>query len=183
MCGIFEAGRIEVMPQQKRWSRWASAAMLALGLTGLHKNVYAQTSKPADTSSTKKTNPLVLGKTYIGGSVEKAVQNLPPEALTQIVFGGVGYEPEFPGGEVALKKFLYQHLKYDGEYSGRTFVQFFVEKDGSLTDIKMLRGTTKELDLQIINILKHSPKWKPAIQNGKPYRVQYTLPVKIGLEE
>jgi TonB family protein len=185
MCGIFEADRIQVLPQQSKWLGWASAAMLFLGLTACHDAVMGKIKKPVDTSSVKKmTSRPVLGKTYTGGSVAQAIKNLPAGIVDSgVVFGGMGYEPEFPGGQAALAKYLYDHVKYSGNHQGKAFVQFIVEKDGSLTNIKMIRSAGKDIDEQIINALGNSKKWKPGIENGKPVSVQYTVPFQLECKE
>jgi periplasmic protein TonB len=59
-------------------------------------------------------------------------------------------------------------------------ISFLVEKDGSLSDIKVLRSFSKDVIAEIVRVMKLCPKWNPGIQNGKPVRVQYTTPVTFG---
>ena len=95
---------------------------------------------------------------------------------------GIEVKPDFPGGIEKFYKFVGNKFQApeDEEFKGgRVFVSFVVEKDGSLTDIKVLRdpgfGTAKEA----IRVLNASPRWSPGEQNGKKVRVQYSLPINI----
>lgn len=97
------------------------------------------------------------------------------------VYTAVEVKPEFPGGMQKFYDFVGKNFKTpeDEEISGKITVQFVVEKDGSLTDIKIVRdlgfGTGKEAE----RVLRKCPKWKPGIQNGRPVRVLYSLPISI----
>jgi len=62
-------------------------------------------------------------------------------------------------------------------------MQFVVERDGSLTDIKALRAPTQAMADEATRVLKASPKWTPGIQNGRPVRAQYTIPINFTLNE
>jgi protein TonB len=104
------------------------------------------------------------------------------------VFIAVEVNPLFPGGEAAFGKFLRDHIRYpavakENNVQGRVFVQFVVERDGSLTDMKILRDPGSGLGDEAVRVLKISPHWSPGIQNGKPVRVQYTVPVSFSLAE
>lgn len=104
------------------------------------------------------------------------------------VFKAVEINPEYPGGEAAFGKFLQSHIRYPGvakenNVQGRVFLQFVVERDGSLTDMKIVRDPGSGLGEEAVRVLKISPRWKPGIQNGKPVRVQYTVPVNFALSE
>lgn len=109
---------------------------------------------------------------------------------TNEVFTNVEVFPEFPGGLEAFYKFLSKTLVYppmskENNIQGRVTVNFVVEKDGSLTDIKVLRGVPGGDDLgqEAIRVLKKSPKWKPGVQNGRPVRVSYSVPVMFALQQ
>jgi len=102
------------------------------------------------------------------------------------IFTAVEISPNFPGGEEAFAKFLTSHIKYpamarDNNIQGRAFISFVVERDGSLTDIKIVRDPGSGLGEEAVRVLKISPHWKPGIQNGKPVRVSYTVPVNFSL--
>ncbi len=96
--------------------------------------------------------------------------------------------PEFPGGTTALFDFINKNVKYprsarDKGIEGRVFVQFVVEKDGSLSSFTVLRGVSDELDAEAIRVLKAMPKWKPGMNDGKPVRVQFTIPFNFKLSD
>jgi len=96
------------------------------------------------------------------------------------VYTAVEVKPDFPGGMAKFYQYVGKNFRVPEEdIKGKIFVQFVVEKDGSLTDIKVVRdlgfGTGKEAE----RVLKNCPKWKPGIQNGRPVRVLYSLPISI----
>jgi protein TonB len=97
------------------------------------------------------------------------------------IYNAVEVKPDFPGGIAKFYAYVGKNFKTpeDEEVSGKIIVSFVVEKDGSLTDIKIIRdlgfGTGKEAK----RVLESSPRWKPGIQNGRPVRVLYNLPISI----
>lgn len=100
------------------------------------------------------------------------------------VFTSVEIFPEFPGGMKAFYEYLSKNLRYSDEarknnISGKVILQFIVEKDGKLTNIKILRGLGSGLDEEAVRVLTESPNWKPGQQNGKLVRVAYTLPISF----
>lgn len=104
------------------------------------------------------------------------------------VFTSAEQMPEFPGGMKAFYEYLDKSFKYPAEarinnVNGKVILSFIVEKDGSLNDIKVLRGLGSGLDEEAKRVLKESPKWIPGKQNGKTVRVVYTLPMQLGLDQ
>ena len=102
------------------------------------------------------------------------------------VFTSVDQVPVFPGGLDALGRFLGTNIKYpkaerEKGIQGRVAVTFVVEKDGSLSDLKVVRGISKGLDNESVRVLKLSPKWKPGNVKGKKVRVQYSIPISFTL--
>ena len=100
----------------------------------------------------------------------------------------VEINPEFPGGDGAFNKYLSTHIRYpniakENGVQGRVFIQFIVERDGSLTDLKALHDPGNGLGDEAMRVLKTMPHWKPGIQNGKAVRVQFTVPVNFSLAE
>lgn len=92
--------------------------------------------------------------------------------------------PSFPGGNV--QKWIAKNVKYpilamENGIQGKVFIQFVIEKDGSITDVKVLRGVDSSLDKEAARVVKSMPKWKPGKQRGKPVRVSYTLPINFQL--
>jgi len=108
------------------------------------------------------------------------------EADPSEVFKAVEINPEYPGGEAAFGKFLQKNMRYppiakENGIQGKAYLQFIVERDGSLTDISVVREPGSGLGDEAMRVLKMSPHWKPGIQNGKPVRVQYTVPINFTL--
>lgn len=96
--------------------------------------------------------------------------------------------PEPIGGAGAWSKFLQKNLHYpavarENSVQGKVIVSFVVEKDGHLSDIKVLRGIGSGCDEEAVRVLKMAPAWKPGRQNGQPVRVQYTIPINFQLAE
>jgi TonB family protein len=104
------------------------------------------------------------------------------------VFTAVEQMTEFPGGLPAFGKYLSKNIRYpaaarENHVQGKVFLTFIVEKDGSLTDVKVLRGIGSGADEEAVRVIKNSPKWKPAMQNGRLVRAQFTVPVSFYLTE
>ena len=102
------------------------------------------------------------------------------------IFTVVDEMPGYPGGEDARVSFLRQNIKYPEEarelgIQGTVYSSFVVEKDGSITDIQILRGIGGGCDEEVIRIIKAMPKWVPGKQRGAPVRVQFKMPLKFTL--
>ena len=109
------------------------------------------------------------------------------EESAQQIFTVVEEMPEFPGGQGALLQYLSKSIKYpviaqENGIQGRVSCSFVVEKDGSVTDVQVLRGVDPSLDKEAIRVITAMPKWKPGKQRGKPVRVKYTVPVTFRLQ-
>jgi protein TonB len=105
----------------------------------------------------------------------------------QQIFMVVESMPNFPGGETELHRYLAENIKYpqmakESGIQGRVFVTFVVERDGKVTDVRVLRGIGGGCDEEAIRVVKNMPKWTPGKQRGKPVRVQFNLPVKFTLQ-
>jgi TonB family protein len=126
-------------------------------------------------------------------STQKAKTTMPaaPKKTNQLkggVYDVVEVLPKFPGGMEAMGTFLSKNIKYpsaDREkgLQGKVVAQFVVEPDGSLTNIKVVRAPSTTMGAEAVRVLKMSPKWKPGINNGKPVRTVYTIPVSFALSE
>lgn len=108
------------------------------------------------------------------------------ETETQI-FTVVENDPEFPGGMEALYKYLAQNIKYpqlarDNNITGKVYVTFVVERDGSIANPKVLRDIGGGCGAEAIRVVKAMPKWTPGKQRGKAVRVQFNLPVNFNLK-
>lgn len=101
--------------------------------------------------------------------------------------GSVESAPEFVGGQTAMFKYFQSQLKYpaqarENKVQGKVYVGFVVEKNGSLSDLKVVRGIGSGCDEEALRILKNSPAWKPGSVEGKPVRTSYTVPVFFQLD-
>jgi TonB family protein len=115
---------------------------------------------------------------------EKEAAAPPAEAVDSKVYSAVQVNPSFPGGEQDFARFLRENIRYPSEakrknVTGRAYIQFIVETDGSLTNFTVPRDPGEGLGDEAVRVLKLSPKWKPGIQNGRPVRVQYTVPINF----
>jgi len=94
--------------------------------------------------------------------------------------------PQFPGGEVELLKYIRNTIKHpggSGESADTLIVNFIVEKDGNISNVKLVRAMPGPdgniFDAEALRIVKSMPKWQPGMQNGKPVRVSYNLPIRF----
>lgn len=106
----------------------------------------------------------------------------------QTIYEAVEIMPSFPGGASELFKFLKENIKYpnyaqENSLQGRVICQFVVAKDGSISDVVVVRSIHTTLDNEAIRVIKSMPKWTPGIQKGKIVRTKYTLPVAFKLTE
>ena len=132
----------------------------------------------------------VEGNDEEAGEVLKAQQVVvteqPKEEETKI-FEVVEQMPSFPGGDAALMAFLSKNIKYpvvaeENGIQGRVIATFVVERDGSITDVKVVKSVDPSLDKEAVRVLKSMPKWIPGKQNGSAVRVKYTVPVTFRLQ-
>ncbi len=103
------------------------------------------------------------------------------------VFNIVEEMPEFPGGELEMRKFIAQHVKYpviaqDNGIQGKVYVTFVVEKDGSVGRIKIARGVNPSLDAEAMRVVNEMPAWTPGKQRGQNVAVSYTVPIDFVLQ-
>lgn len=122
---------------------------------------------------------------------ETVVEYVPVEEEEEIVeaeiFTVVESMPEFPGGTGELYKYLGNSIKYpplakESGIQGRVFVNFVVEPDGSISNVKVLRGIGGGCDEEAVRVVENMPSWKPGKQRGKAVRVSYNLPIKFTLQ-
>ena len=103
------------------------------------------------------------------------------------VFGIVEQMPSFPGGQAKLMDYLSENIHYpealaESCVQGRVICTFVVEKDGSISDVKVVKSVDPLLDEEAIRVVSGMPKWYPGKQNGIAYRVKYTIPVTFRLQ-
>ena len=109
------------------------------------------------------------------------------EVVEQEIFQIVEEMPSFPGGEGKLMEYVAKNIKYpqiarETGIQGRVFVGFVVEPDGSISNVKLLRGIGGGCDEEATRVIKSLPKWKPGKQRGKAVRVSYQIPVFFKLQ-
>lgn len=112
------------------------------------------------------------------GLVDNSVHNI----------AAVEVYPEFPGGMAAWAKFIQRNLRYpymaqDANVQGKVYLSFVVEKDGSITDVSVLKGIGAGCDEEAMRVIKKSPKWKAGQQNNQTVRVRYTMPISYTLTQ
>ena len=116
---------------------------------------------------------------------EVVVEEKKPEP--EKIFTAVEENPKFPGGEKAMYEYLSKNIRYpemaaQNNIQGRVTVQFVVEKDGSIGEVKVVRGKDPDLDKEAVRVVKSMPKFIPGKMNGQAVRVWYTLPINFKLQ-
>lgn len=152
--------------------------MVGLGLNSIQINAQAQSRKiPVDSLD------------RINTSIVTCYEMSEPKPIKEgDVYDVVDTMPEFPGGFNALFAYINDKITHEEagmcyvQITGRVICQFVVEKDGSITDIKVVRGLDDSMDKDAVRIIKEMPKWIPGKQKGKVVRVYYTLPISYKLQ-
>lgn len=130
----------------------------------------------------------VKGNDEAEGEVLKAKEVIAQEVVQEEkVFDVVEQMPQFPGGDAALFEYLSKNIKYpviaeENGVQGRVIVTFVVERDGSITDVKVVKSVDPSLDREASRVVKSMPRWIPGKQNGAAVRVKYTVPVTFRLQ-
>ncbi|HBY53519.1 MAG TPA: energy transducer TonB [Marinilabiliales bacterium] len=109
------------------------------------------------------------------------------EDTTSTPYAVVEQMPEFPGGEAALQRYLHNSVKYpniamENGIQGKVYVGFVVERNGSISNVRIARGVDASLDKEAMRVVRLMPKWIPGKQNGEPVRVSFTAPINFVLE-
>ncbi|MBR3123650.1 MAG: energy transducer TonB [Prevotella sp.] len=119
--------------------------------------------------------------------LKETVAQPEPKPEPEKVFEVVEQMPSFPGGDKALMDFLSNNEKYpvvaqENGVQGRVVISFVVEKDGSITDVRVVRSVDPSLDKEAARVVKSMPRWIPGKQNGAAVRVKYNVPVSFRLQ-
>ncbi len=134
--------------------------------------------------------PILLISVYLisCGSNKKITKEIDANSIDNdnAVFILVEQMPEFPGGQDGVRRFLSATIEYPKEaqarkIKGKVFVSFIIEKDGSVSNVKVMRKVNPLLDEEAVRVIKLMPKWTPGVQRGKPVRVSYTIPINFSL--
>lgn len=134
----------------------------------------------------------VVGNDEIGGEILKAKEEIaqpepPKNEEENKVFDVVEEQPSFPGGQGALMAWLNDNIKYpvvaaENGIQGKVIVQFVVGKNGSISNVKVLRSVDPSLDKEAVRVVSNMPNWTPGKQNGASVNVRFTLPVTFRLQ-
>lgn len=140
--------------------------------------------KPDDVTTVN--NNIITDETPIEPLKEimnRPVGNAGQEDDPEVVFITAEENPEFKGDVFAYlsKSLKYPIIPQENGVQGKVICQFVVNRDGSITDIEVVRGVDKYLDAEAVRVIKTMPAWKPGKMNGKPVRVKFTLPVVFRL--
>lgn len=134
---------------------------------------------------------LVVAALFVGVELKASNRFFSPEHMVAEdggpIYTAVEQMPKFPGGDVALLRYISSHVKYPAEAAkkrvqGHVIVKFVVERDGSISNVSVLRSVDPSLDREAIRLIKSMPKWHPGKQNGTTVRVKYQVPVSFRLK-
>jgi TonB family protein len=183
--------RIHMMTKS-RSGAWAASKVLFILPAILFLAFFFSAGKTSSlfAQETKKEEPKSLGNSKgIGSpqaqdpkSADKVTQSSGDEVFVQ-----VEDMPSYPGGDEARVKFMLENIKYPETAKkkgimGTVFIQFIVEKDGTISGAKILRGFDLDCDKEALRVVNLMPKWNPGKQRGQVVRVQFVLPIKFALD-
>lgn len=176
---ILTKKRIKMITQNKKAKGVIVKALLTLPVFALLLFANCKSNE----NNAPKEEKLVATETE---NVSSAVVTTPQNE--DEVYMSVEKTPEFPGGVNAMMEYLRGNLKYpesakNNKQEGRVFIGFVVEKDGSVTNVSVLRGVCEDLDNEAVRVVKAMPKWIAGRDKGEPVRVQFTLPVVFKLND
>ena len=138
----------------------------------------------AHASETEDTTPAVKSTTETGEIT--AESSAPKKVFTGKVYEIVDQMPEYPGGLTALMNYLRANIRYPeaaqkAGIEGRVIVSFIVEPNGSVSNVKIVRGVDSNLDQEALRVVSEMPNWTPGKQGGNAVRVRYSLPIAFKL--
>ncbi len=131
-------------------------------------------------------------KIDVEATIETVVREFVPvvqeeeEVDEDYIFEIVEENPEYPGGQEAMMRYLRDNIRYpviarEAGIAGSVFVTFVVERDGSVTNVQVIRGIGGGCDEEAVRVVRNMPKWKPGKQRNQPVRVQYRMPIRFVL--
>ena len=198
--------RITMMLKEKSnpWAKLKYLYILPVAAIAVTAFARPEISETAEEISAVKVNDLTaIVEAKAIKSTEESVQistvsqdtvkvNYVPTEVSRKLQGTAVFEvveemPEFPGGVDAMMEYLQKELRYpesakEKGIQGRVTVQFIIDKEGNVTNSKVIRSVDKDMDTEAIRLVKAMPKWKPGMQKGKAVAVKYTVPVVFRLE-
>jgi len=170
----------------KLLSRKANQVLLTPAITGAVNNK-VRDAEQANADDSRILHKAIKKRTNVKENVLQPAADTAKSEDNRI-FTAVEQAPEFPGGIKAFGEFLARNIRYPSamrqkSIQGRVIVGFVVERDGSLTDIKVIRGIGYGADDEAVRVINLSPKWQRGTQNGRPVRVRYVVPISFTLSE
>ncbi|MBR5205505.1 MAG: energy transducer TonB [Bacteroidaceae bacterium] len=131
---------------------------------------------------------LLMAALLLGNSIKVVACNSEIGCITQQeeIYQLLDKKPKFKGGETGLEKFLKENVKYpaiarENGVQGRVIVEFIIEKNGSITNAKIIKGVDPHLNNEALRVVNLMPKWKPGKHKGKKVRVRYSMPILFRL--
>ncbi len=190
----------ELKPEIKPDKKPTSKPLQAKSIQYANLNVVPENQTESDIPTQEQLHEAVISTNNIDGEASLNLNPIEIQEETSGITGssasaedmelhtldGIENYPEFPGGHSAFIKFLSRNLKYPANavergIEGKVLISFIIEKNGRLSNIKILRGIGYGCDEEAIRVLEKSPEWKPGIQNKQKVRVAYTLPINFSL--
>ena len=164
------------------WWRVLTAVPVVAIMLVANTKVMAQDNVKVKTDTEKTT--YVLNKEDVSKTTIKDAKSAPQN---EEVFEKCEVMPEFPGGIDGLIEYLSTSCNYPEEekqkdIEGKVFVQFVIEKDGAVSNVKVLKSAQENLDKEAVRVVENMPKWTPGMDKGKPVRVSYVLPISFKLQ-
>jgi len=142
-----------------------------------------------DTKDVESTVPVEDESKDVVIAPPPAIEDDPIEEPDDVIFRVVEELPQFPGGEAALFQYLSKNVHYpvmcqENDIQGRVVCEFTVNKDGSITDVVVIRSAgNAALDREAVRVVQSMPNWVPGKQRGKPVRVTYYVPINFRLTQ
>lgn len=182
VCGRFQQSQLSPSRPKPVWKRWLSAAAMFVTVFIGVKEASAQTKASGD--STNSINQKDKRNNYaLGGEIVIVRNNIIPKNSNTFVQGQEPYSfdavdvlPTFPSGEKAFAAYLRKNIPSAAHADKTGIASFVVKKDGSITNVSVLKSVNDLTDKEAINALEKSPKWTPGRKNGKAVDVSYTIP-------
>ncbi len=168
-------------PASGPWAR--SKAFFVLPLAALALTAFA---RPELKTATQELEAAQLHDILPDSEpLEEPAPQINPEDT--VIYQVVQYMPEFPGGMVELMNFISNNVRYPADalaagIEGRVTTMFIVERDGTISNVQVLRGLEPSLDAEALRVIRSMPTWKPGRQDNKPVRTRYTVPVNFRIQ-
>ncbi|MFY0483219.1 energy transducer TonB [Flavobacterium sp. PLA-1-15] len=160
---------------------------LSISLLSLQSIAQKKSKQKKENSKTEKViqtsvDP-INGQILLSEPVDQQIEK--EENIQNKVWHTVEVKPEYPDGNGVYIKYISENYNppADSPEDLNVFAKFVVEKNGSLSDIQIIRSPSPLVEKEVIRILKNSKRWKPGIQNGKPVRTLYTLPIHFAVKK